>query len=210
MLFRIVELEISQEELLRKAKNILFIHALFIIAFSSIQFAFNVPPVSKYGGIYSPFDDVHSYGSYITFLFIFFVAFFLFDKKKFRFGLIFCGILFFLIVCSSSTTTLITAIVFGLVYLFNIIKKPFFFLIVSLILAPFIYINVNSINTENLKSPIIKRYAQRLIIKESINKLQGRYKSADQALGILKEFPLTGSGVGTFYRISRYYHFRKY
>lgn len=205
MFFRILGLEFSGTEIIQNAKKILIVHAITIFVFSLIQLTFHFPPVSKYGGIYSPFDDVHSFGSYITFLFLFFLVVSVSPSKKSPLKFILCCFLFYLIIFSTSTTTPATAVILSFAYLLGKIRKTFLLIFAGILVGFLIYVNLNVNILREIENPILKRYVQRLIYTEAQKKLSGRFKSADQAIGIIKEFPLTGSGVGTFFRSSRHY-----
>jgi len=54
--------------------------------------------------------------------------------------------------------------------------------------------------------PAIARYSRALDVKNVPKVLSSRLALWDRAVGIMGEFPLTGAGIGTFYRISPNYH----
>lgn len=209
-LYRVMELEMIRERVWKRVVQVLFVQTWIIICFSILQLIAKIPmPRKNYGILFSPFEDIHSYGSYIVLLFFVLVALSFEKGIKYKSGAVFLVFLLAFIFFSSSFGTLGTAFIVGCVYIATQFRfgKIAAAILVCVTLVGLLFINLNPSLLNNPKKPIAKRYAKGLIIHTLVAKLGGRLQSADQALGIIREFPLTGSGVGTFFRISRNYHF---
>ena len=208
-LYRIFDLEIDNKREWKYFIPCLYFHAVTIIVFAFVQLIFNMPDQGRVGSIFSPFQDIHSYGGYVLILFFLF-TYFVFKKKeytKLKFLLVLSLLICVLI--SGSTSTLICLLVFGGVLSLMIFgKQRIVFIVASIVLVVIVGINLfPSVVPKGRGHSAIQRYIQRLNFTTGLKKLNGRFLSADQAFGIMREFPLTGSGVGSFYKVSRYYHF---
>jgi len=209
-LYRMLELEVHGKKILGWAIPVFYMHAVTIIFFSLLQIIFNVPVKYKKTILFSPFDDVHSLGSYAVLLFFLFLGLSFVKGKIHKLRTFFAGFFFCLILLSTSVTTVAALVITGSIFVACKFGVRWFMAFSGVILAGLLLINLYPSILEKSDNYLIQRYAKRLIIKTVIHPkspLNGRYMSADQALGIISEYPLTGSGIGTFYRISRYYHY---
>jgi len=204
--FRIIELEINQKDQWHRLIQTVYLQAMIIIIFSVLQAISHIPPLPYQRGICSPFNDIHSYGGYIVLMFFVFLNL-TFEIKNNRFFYNFLAVIFFLfILLSASSATLIAFFVVGcafIAYKFKIKRAGAVF---SILLAFFLFINFFPSIIPKTKNPILKRYTQRVIIKSALSKLTYRFYSWEQACGIIKEFPITGYGIGSYYRVARLYH----
>lgn len=209
-LYRIMELEVHGKKILEWAIPVFYMHAVTIIFFSLLQVIFNVPAKYKKAMLFSPFSDVHSLGSYVVLLFFLFLGLSFVKGKIHKLRALFAGLFFCLILLSTSASTVAALVITGSIFVACKFGARWFMAFSGVILAGLLLINLYPSILEKSDNLLIQRYAKRLIVKTVINPgspLAGRYMSADQALGIIREYPLTGSGIGTFYRISRYYHY---
>ena len=75
-------------------------------------------------------------------------------------------------------------------------------------LVLFLFINMNpSILKKYSNNPYVSRFSRLVLMKnyEKGRNLEGRIILCKCALDIIQTYPITGSGVGTFYRISPFY-----
>ena len=208
--YRVMELEIIKAGARKRITQILFIQASIIIFFSILQLISKIPmPLKNKGILFSPFDDIHSYGSYIALFFFVLVSLGFGKGMKHKWGVVFAVFLLTFIFLSTSFATLGATFIVGCIYVATQFRfgKIAVTTLVCLTFAGLLFINLNPSLLDNPEKPVAKRYARGLIVSTLIDKLAGRFLSADQSFGIMREFPITGSGVGTFYRISRNYHF---
>ena len=208
--FRILELEIDSEAFLRRVYQVLFVQTGVIICFSMLQLFAKIPVMAKKGGmVCSPFDDVHSYASYVVFLFFVMVSLSLGNGKKTSVAVAVGIVLLALLFLSTSFAALGATVIVGCVYAatqfrFGKLAVVGFCILVFGILT---YIHMHPTLLDDSEGTLAKRYAKGLTVDRLVKKLGGRFSSADQAFGIIHEYPITGRGVGTFYRVSRNYHF---
>lgn len=205
--YRLVELECRGRNIMKWVTPVFYVQAALIVCFSLVQWMFGIPGMhwGKYG-ITSPFNDIHSYGSYVVILFFLFLTLAVAKGGEGRWGnVIFAGILFVLLIWSGGNGTFLAMLGIGMVFLATTIKRVYFYFIALLlaILAVFIIISPKIITKSDY--PVVRRYQKALDVKNIPKALHSRFLLWDRAAGIIKEFPLTGSGIGTFYRISPRY-----
>jgi len=205
-LYRIIELEVDDSTGWKKMVWVFYLQAALVIFFSLLQLFFQIPPLEKtyLTRLYSPFNDIHSYGSYIVLLFFFFLA--LTSTKNRSQGLITAvcsGILFLLVMLSWSRETWVAALLTGMIFLFYKLKKTRAFLFVVSIFIAVALVNLVPSLWPDSKNLYVKRLESTVIVKK-IN-VEIRKCLWCRAVGIIKEYPVAGSGIGTFYKISPSY-----
>jgi len=221
LFYRVLELEIKAERMWRWVLPVLYVQASLIMGFSLFQWIYRVPimkvwahfgitsPMGRFG-IFSPFDDIHSYGSYVLVLFFFFLCLSLREGKvqKLVNGL-FAGIIFVLLIWAGSNGTLMAMFAVGVLFLANTLRKRHFIVIVSCLAIGAVSIIVFPSIVTKSGLPVVQRYGRSLDLLDirNVSKVfSARSLLWDRAAGIMKEFPVTGAGIGTFYRISPLYH----
>ncbi len=211
-LYRIMELEAADEERWERFVYVFLVHVIILFVFYLIQAAFNLPAKHKGLILFSPFDDPHSWGSYVVvLLFVFWgISRTTTSPLQRMIGTAVAVMLAFLIFLSSSIATVAAFCIIGTIFLACTFGKRKSIVFLGVIGTCFLLLNLFPSLIEKSDHYTMQRYARRLLVKNLIgpkSPLAGRYMSADQALGILREYPLTGSGIGTFRRISPYYHY---
>jgi len=206
LFFRIMETELFENDDIRKIYYVFAFQIVVIILFSLLQLLSGIPEVES-KVLYSPFDDIHSYGSCIVLLFFMLLNFFCIAPKKNKLTILPLGFLFCFVILSASVATLLAMIIMTSFFI-SYQQKSIIFIIVTVIALSLIFssqIIPQMLNNSN--NIVLSRYSQRLGYENAKNSLRGRFLSADQALGMISENPITGTGVGSYYRTSRYYHF---
>ena len=212
LFYRVLELEIRAERMWRWVLPVLYVQASLIMGFSLFQWIYGVPHMYFRGrfGITSPFDDIHSYGSYVLVLFFVFLCLSLREGKvqKLVNGL-FAGIIFVLLIWAGSNGTLMAMFAVGVLFLANTLRKRHFIVIVSCLAIGAVSIIVFPSIVTKSGLPVVQRYGRSLDLLDirNVSKVfSARSLLWDRAAGIMKEFPVTGAGIGTFYKISPLYH----
>lgn len=210
-LFRIVALEANGREVLKNINMVFYFHAVTIFIFSFIQLIFNIPKIgTAFIRLNSPFDDIHSYGSYVVLLFFVFLVL-TFDEEKLRNRIIngcFAGVLLALVVLSWSRTAWLSCLIVSIIFVCTKMNVRNRILLILSALALFLFINISpSILTKYSGNSYMSRFNRLVLIKnyEKDNCVQARISLCKRALDIIQTYPITGSGVGTFYRISPFY-----
>jgi len=207
-LYRIFDLEINDKKDWNYFIPCFYCHAVTIIVFAFMQLMFNIPDQKGLGSIFSPFQDIHAYGGYVLILFLFFAYPVLKKKEYTKISSLLALFLLICILISGSTSTLVWLFVIGGILSLVIYgKQKKIFFAASIILIIIVGINLFPSLVPKGGHNAVLRYVQRLNYTTALEKLGGRFSSGDQALGIMKEFPCTGSGIGSFFKVSRYYHF---
>jgi putative inorganic carbon (hco3(-)) transporter len=212
LLYRIIRMEVSHLDQ-KYLISIISIHLLTVLAFSTIQIVFNIPLLDyKLGGaaIYAPFDDKHSYSSYLSLLF-FVVLFTIYNKSKYKqwVNSIFLLILFILIILSWSRIAWLAVCIIMLVSAFMLIsnkKVPVY--ITLLLIGTLICSNVlfaSSIKKSN--NLYIKRLETLIVFNTLAQDINTRFRLFHwkRAARMIADYPLTGSGVGSYYNLSPAY-----
>lgn len=211
-LFRLAVLEAKGKKIFKKIHLVFYFHAITIFIFSFIQLIFNIPKIRAVSFIRlnSPFDDIHSYASYVVLLFFVFLVL-TFDEEKLRTKIVngcFAGVLLTLIVLSWSRTTWISCLIVFIIFVCTKLNARNRILLVVSALVLFLFINMNpAILTKYSGNPYVSRFGRLVLMKnyEKDRNIQSRIFLYKRALNILQTYPITGSGVGTFYRISPFY-----
>jgi O-antigen ligase len=208
-LFRLLTLELKGY-LSNVVKYVLSAHLIIILAFSSLQFFAGIPPLhwGSYG-FKSPFSDIHCYGAYVSLLFCYFASFFLSSNPRMKMFLaILLLSLFFLIIFSGGNMTLWAFIAVGMFLLAAKSKKLFALVALLFVLCLGTLFYMPSILSES-SLPVARRYAKAIDITklpEDTGSVISRLALWDRALTMIRQFPLTGTGIGTFYAMSPSYH----
>jgi len=204
--YRIIEKEVVTQRAWNILIALLFIQAAIIILFSLIQVIYRTPDLFYGFALFSPFDDIHSYGSYIAALFAITIALLFNSPPRFKLFLpIYAGILFLLIVLSYSRGTWLAVmmiVLFLIVYKLSIPKK---LLVISSLLLLLLLVNLFPETLIQSNHPFLKRFGHLVVFKAQFDDF-ARVVLWKRGLQIIADFPLTGSGIGTFYRISPLYH----
>ncbi len=206
-LFRSLRGVLKTPNIFRNLRLIFFgvIGQIVVLAF--LQYLLGTPPTYKDIGIYSPFSDIHSYGSAILLLFFTCLGYFSSFRKT---GKTVCGaaalILFYLILMSYSRITWLALIVGGSVYLFHQNFKKIAIISIVSLLALMVFAKAAprffDINTGFLTNRFISIFDFVKTIKEDSTY---RLRLAKRSFQMIKEHPLTGTGIGSYYFLSTGY-----
>ena len=225
VLFRMVEIEITGYQHWRVFTRTIYVQAVCIIGFSLFQLVnFKANGVS-YIGLSLPFSDIHSFGSTVVLLFIVFIVIFLNTpgknrsnnailsrSVKNRFERVFVGLvallLFFLCLYSSSRVTwLAMGVVLFFVFVQRVKNKTVILFSVTALLL--VYIAGNFFVPRLLSSDNQSLYRLGTILNvkavTSDATLRIRYNLWNRSLMMVKEYPLTGIGIGNVYRNIQFY-----
>lgn len=208
-LYRIIGLEIQVIKDFRPFIVCLYCHVVIILFFSIIQLLFAIP-IRGGDAIFSPFQDAHSYGGYLVILF-FFLIYVGFKKRHCIIELIFSSALLICLYLSGSTSSLISLILIGSLslFIFAFKKRNNIIFLISIFLGLMVVVySVVEFTPDNfIKHKYINRLNPSIVLKSKT--VTERLRLWDQALGIIRDFPLTGSGIGSFFKISNNYQFIK-
>ena len=217
-LYRILQIELDVKTIHGTAVSIIYAQTAIIILFSALHLFFHIPHTFHYVnfGIFSPFDDAHSYGSYLAFLFFVFLSLAITGNGRRRMiSAIFSCFIAFFIMFSGSRVTWITVGLIGLCYLLFILKKRWRIVLISSIFAPLILVNLFPGPLERSENGYLKRLSTVVLFKGYVKRdvntnLSGRLLWWSRAKNILAEEPAAGIGIGSFYRVSPLYTPREY
>jgi hypothetical protein len=119
---------------------------------------------------------------------------------------VYMGFFFLFAVLSYSRATWLAVIIIGtlfIIYKLSIRKRIF---LISCILLTLLFINLSPDILLKSNESYLQRFGN-LIIRKGLKEVSVdiRIELWKRALGIISDFPITGSGIGTFYRISPLY-----
>lgn len=195
----------------RKMLTVICYQATIIFLFSLVQLVFKTP--SPYAGfaIFSPLDDIHSFGSYAVMIFaVLLGAREALRPSRNRFhGNILLVISAGLIILSYSRITWIAAILILIWFTtrkLSLNKKLAIGLVIVIALGAISYFSHYFAKAENkywvrVQSVIILK---RLLISERLPEYS-RTELWRRAFNIISDYPINGSGIGSFYLLSTHY-----
>jgi hypothetical protein len=205
--FRLLELELNGSRNWQKFIWIFYLQAAVIICFSLFQIIFHIPKLNRGNiGIFLPFNDIHSYGSYVVFLlFVFFSLARRQDNKLKRLDIVLCVFFLFFTFMSLSKAAWLATIVIGLFISFlKLSKKKSLILILGLIISLGL-LNIFQPNLPKFDNKVVEHFNELILIKNYSKKFWVRFELWNRAFNICREYPLVGSGSGTFARISSFF-----
>ena len=189
--------------------SVLYCHALIILIFSVVQLTASIPDhhQARYG-LCSPFQDIHAYSGYVLILFFFFLNR-VFKGHAYRvIDLALTVVLFGCVLLAGSMSALIWLLIVSFIFFFFRTRKVGIVCGALALTATFVIAaNMISLSEPTCDRGAMNRYLNRLKYSSAMDHLKGRFMSWDQAVGIMSEFPLTGSGAGSFYQVSHHYRF---
>jgi O-antigen ligase len=206
--FRMFDLEMDRHKEWRILRSIFYVHVAVIFIFSLLNWIYQIPAKLFAINVFAPFDDIHSYGSYLVFLFFLFFIPSIYKTAKHKLlnlGLSF-ALLFFIVLSGSRTTWLALAVLL----IFVVIRQSSKYYRIFIIMGALSFIVLVSIYSSTLLEShnfYINRLGN-LVNFEQLSKdiaLDNRELLWKRAGRILIDRPFTGSGIGTFYRISPQY-----
>ncbi len=216
--YRILEIEINAQKFWGTVVSVLYAQATIIIFFSLLHLLFHIPDTFHYKtfGIFSPFGDAHSYGSYLLFLLFVFLNLIRTGngRQKTTPTVLACFLAVF-IAFSGSRITWITMVLIGLPFLFYLLGKRGRIVLVSAIVVPLILINLFPGALQRSNNGYLERFSTVVLFKGYFTRdvntnLTGRLLWWTRSLNILEEQPATGIGIGSFYRVSPLYNTQEF
>ena len=189
-----------------------YLQTIVIIPFALFQVFLNIPKLNfaKVGsvGLFSPFNDIHSFGSYIVLLFfMFFIPACECSKRAKWLNVAFSAICISLIILSWSRTTWLVTMVCGFFYfVISLSNRNKVFIIVGT-LSAIVVINLYPSLFIQSNSHYLKRFCGMFYLKTwpLDNRVKYRFVMAERAVRIIQDNPLSGNGIGSFYRTSADY-----
>jgi hypothetical protein len=204
--YRVAEKEFSYQTNFQKFISIIIIQSIILLVFSLIQIIFDWPGKEYEFAVFSPFYDIHSYGSYIVLVFFIFFPLSLFKKNLFI--ILLCLSFLILSVLSFSRTTWAAILVSGIAFLvFSARKKkylaiPVFIGIIFLVGS--VFINYSSIHSSK-QGPISSFLSTKELVRKgdfhyflnrfyqllTLHQLDERLSLWKRAINIISDFPIT-------------------
>jgi hypothetical protein len=179
------------------------VFGISIAAFYLLQRCFNVPDSYETGRYCSPFEDIHSFGSIAVALFIYSVATWRWKtwiRAAFR-GLWIAGLLALVILSWSRATWLAGALVLLLVA-WNRLPKKWTAALVGLGVIAVVIINANAGREAWNRNPYLWRLISLARVENLTNKSPDRFNLYHKAVGMIREHPFVGHGIGSIYLTS--------
>ncbi|MBN1829229.1 MAG: O-antigen ligase family protein [Deltaproteobacteria bacterium] len=205
MLYRMFTLDDVLARHSNSFRKLVYVQAGIIIFFIGLQFLFHYPPMySQFYGLYSPFTDIHSFGS-IT-LFYFFTLLISVSKMDDRvqqfLGVSALAVLFIALIFSYSRATWIAFAIFIAVLIFRGLRHKGAIAVCAAVLLGVVLI-INAYPSRLLKSENVnvRRFGSAMVVSSLLEdrNVLGRLFWIDRALRIVADYPITGIGLGRYY-----------
>lgn len=208
-LFRIVELEARPDEIHRWLVPVLLAQFVTVLFFASLQWWGHIPKLYKRMNVFSPFDDLHALGSYLCF-----AAFFLADRcrtcqggQRAAAAALLAGTLLFLFLTRSRTAwaVLVLTVAFLVGWRLEPWKKNLF---TAACLLSLLLVNLAGHHFLGSKVYSVRRYASTWTLEnyDRDRNVTSRAVLWRRAATMIVAHPLTGTGIGTYFRLSLEYH----
>jgi O-antigen ligase len=174
--------------------------AATIIVFLGIQYFYHFPEGWTLAGYFSPYEDISSFGSIAASVFIFGVATF-----HYRSGLtaLFCVVYgvasFIAVIASWSRAAWLAAGVMLLISVWIRLSRKLSVVTLALIVGAVTFINLNANHERWRDNTYFSRLVSLVRFENPANKDAGRINLYYKAIGMIKERPLTGHLIGSFY-----------
>jgi hypothetical protein len=184
-------------------KPAFIIWGICIAAFYLLQRVFNVPDPYDTTKWCSPFEDIHSFGSFVVTLFIFAVASWRWNawpRIIFR-GIWIIGLLVLVVLSWSRATWLAGALTLLLIGWLRLPKRWTIVSLTLLVLAVAI-INLNANRESWQRNEYLVRLISLVRIENLGNKDPTRVLLYQKAAGMIREHPFVGHGIGSIYLTS--------
>jgi len=210
--FCIMQAELKKREQWNGLWLIIIIQAVSIIIFSACQWVFNFPEkLFVNAGAFTPFHDIHSSGSYVLFLFFIFLSLWL-SQTRYRIFSASLTIFFgFYLVQLGSKITWFAMLITALLLFMKRFKYKYNVVIISLITLAFILVNLFSDRILDREDTFRTRFQKAFVVSNYTEKTidYSRLALWERAINIIKAYPLTGSGIGSYFKVSPYFHEEK-
>jgi O-antigen ligase len=202
--FRLLEIEGRGKNILPGLTAVVWALTLSVLFFSGIQLLFDVPPwkmVKLFGrrGLFSPFDDINSYGSIIVVLFSVFLFLFLGSTGKRRATNGIVSLLLFLCAFFSlSRITILTSLAILLFACCRYLSRKMIAcsLVLLVFLAALLLAYREKLPAYSL--PIANYSVKKMVSSSSLDMRFHRWMIS---LDMIGSAPLAGHGIGTYYRL---------
>ena len=202
--FRLLGIEGRGKNIVPGLTAVVWALALSVLFFSGFQLLFDVPPwkmVKLFGrrGLFSPFDDINSYGSIIVVLFSVFLFLFLGSTGKRR---AMCGLVSLLLfLCAFFSLSRITILTSLAILLFAcgryLSRKMITWGLVLLVLAAVLLLAYRE-KLPAYSFPVANYSVKKMVSSSSLDMRFHRWMIS---LNMIGSAPLAGHGIGTYYRL---------
>jgi O-antigen ligase len=201
----VIEIELKGLDRSKLSFSVFYVHVLLIVIFVAIQLVTSPKSRISIQGFHVnlPFGDIHSFGSYVVFLLFFFAALSVYRKSLL--ARLFVLVLLILTIASYSRTTWLAMLLVSCFMFLPYWRRPLFYL--STILFLLLVVNVAHYMLPESNSAYLSRFRSLVAIPDYLNAPEMKHRLIfwRAAASMVAEKPLLGSGVGTFYRLSKDY-----
>lgn len=151
-------------------------------------------------GFQAPYEDISSFGSIAAAVFIFMVAT-LGNRPwyKLAIGGIVCGSMLTLVVASWSRAAWLAGVVFLLMISAARLSHRWTAALILVVVAALLVINSNANRASWTNKPYLFRLIALARFEKLTNKDSGRINLYKKALGMIRQHPIVGHGIGSFY-----------
>lgn len=215
--FRLLSMELGQDRSFhRRVRYIIYIQTVIVFMFAGFDFFSRLEgyTLSRIR-VALPFGNIHPFGNYVCFLFFFYLGQISFETKQFQLKLrqnsvlMACTLILLalLVLSYSRSTWLAFFIVSGALLFFKLSwkRRIWFVIVISLV---FVVIQINGPSFLHSKNRYVKRFARLTVAGHLLEDktVAGRLMRWKTALEMVGDYPVTGCGIGSFYRLSPHYY----
>jgi O-antigen ligase len=185
------------------AKPLFVVYGSTLAAFYLFQLCFRTPEPSDTITYCSPFEDIHSFGSIVVAVFAFAVA--SWQKRPWirtaLYGIGVIGLLALVVASWSRATWLAGVLVLTLVAWIRLSKK-WTAVLVGLGVIAVVILNANAGRESWNRNPYLWRLISLVRVENPTNKSPERFNLYHKTVGMIREHPFVGHGIGSIYLTS--------
>jgi O-antigen ligase len=186
--------------------TVFIVLAVTILVFLCIQFFLLFPEGWTVAGYFSPYEDISSFGSIAVAVLVFGIAkFSVRNAKTALIGATYILGMLIAVIASWSRATWLAAGVFLLLASWVRLPRKWSLAILGMIAGVVVIVNLNANHERWQKNAYLARLVSLARFENPANKDAGRINLYYKALGMIRERPLTGHLIGSFYFTSTKY-----
>jgi O-antigen ligase len=175
-------------------------YAVTMTLFLLIQFLFHVPEGWADAGFQAPYEDISSFGSIASSIFVFLLA----ASKRTHWKMVLarilgCAICLLMVIVSWSRASWLAAFVFLMVTAMVYLPRLYNYAILVAVVAGVGMININIDGPAWRSNIYLVRLGTLVRIENPANKNNGRFHLYGKAERMICDYPFLGAGVGSFY-----------
>jgi O-antigen ligase len=203
---RDLELDVTLIDVAGWVGPVIASYGINLFAFTLMQIIFHIPEGWAGAGLQAPYEDISSYGSIAVSVFIFSVATsHIVPKCRLAVRVVACISLFAMVIASWSRGAWLAGLVFLLLIAVFRLSRVWITALILSIIGFLVVVNLNATRSYWVSQPYLARLVALARFENPAKKSIERVNLYDKAARMIRDRPLIGHGIGSFYLKSTKY-----